>query len=159
MLDIIYETEVEHFVRFVYDEEGYRRYIQGASVYVVDHPAWSSHHDVYAAFQEPELLFVGLASVYRSDADVSGAAEGLELYGDLDRELSRGCKHHRFDAFRMQGNQFEERYAECRCFSRSCLCLAYQVFSSAKKRRDDEFLYLCRFFEPFFQKSLHRRFG
>ncbi len=94
-LDVLDEAHVEHFVRFVEDEEADVIELEGAAAHVVHDATRRADHDLRATLQAAELPLVWLPAVDRQRLDVLVAAVLVERFRDLNGELARGRQDQR----------------------------------------------------------------
>ena len=87
-LDVWKESEVKHFIGLVENHEANVAQVELLLLREVDQTAGGSDDDLSAGFDFGNLTFVGLAAVNGSNRGRAVRASQLEVFGDLNAELS-----------------------------------------------------------------------
>ena len=146
-LDILDKAHIEHFIRFVKDEELNMVQFDRPSVQMVQEASRRADHDLDTAAQVADLALDRLTAVDRQYTDPFGPSDLADLFGDLDAQFPRRGHDKRLymAVFFIQG--LDDGNAEGCGFTRARLGLPDDVLP-CKGQRDGALLDRGRFFEP-----------
>ena len=146
-LDVLAESHVEHFVRFVQHHDTRVAQAQRAALQMVDDPARRAHDHLRALGEGPDLTFDGLPAVDRQNRDrplVHGQL--AQFLGNLNGQFARRAKHQRLHAPAGNG-LFENGQAERRRLAGAGLRLTDRI-PARQQRGNGQNLNGGRFFKP-----------
>src|SRR4029453_13009844 len=110
-LDLGCEAHVEHAIGLGEDDDAQRAEGEGAPLEMIEEPARGRHDDLGSPLEGGGLRAHRLAADEHGDADTLDAAEGVEGFRDLERELTRGRQHERARSAARRGRRAFPREA------------------------------------------------
>ena len=110
--------------------------IQRATLKVIDQAARRCHHHVRTTAQTLQLCAIALPAIDRQHLETRQICGiGLERFGNLDRKLTRWCKHQHLGVRQGHIGKSERRQRESGGLAGAGLGLAHEV-ATVEQRRD-----------------------